>query len=628
MNDFDPLISITENALAQPHGFLPLSKIIQFIRTGFHRETVASVRKNFSRVLSETGDMTAAKKAISDEKKTLPGIMFGGKFTARGDKNLEAYSQLLCGDIDGLTAEEVGVIFDKVNSDPHVLSVSVSPSGYGVKFLARTSGQSKDHARSFAAMELYFASTHGITVDAACKNLERLCFAPDNATDINLNATAFDPLPIPPPNVPPVFAAPKSSRQQIATKLLGNINFTEECSGFCSCPGEKLHTSANGEKDCIVYLTGVPTVKCLHQSCAGIIAGVNYELRSQIGKSEFEPDVHRPSGNLRAEYLGDEAEQKESDDLPELVDATAFLATPITPPPELIEGFLHRGSKLVIGGGSKSFKTWTLLDMALSVASGQDWFGRKTEKGKVLFLNFEIQTFAWQKRIKTVCEAKCISLNPGDVTLWNLRGYGAGFRLLIPKIIKRCRDENFSLAILDPIYKLYGDADENSAGDVGELLNAIERLATETGAAVAFGAHFAKGNASMKEGVFARDPDAIIVLTRHEEDDAFAVESMLRNLPPVEPFAVRWNFPLMEVANDLDPAKLKNAVGRKKIHSDDDILSVLPADGLKTEEWKKLCLENGVSKATFFRLLEDLKTTGKIQKLQKNLFWVKTSPRA
>ena len=62
------------------------------------------------------------------------------------------------------------------------------------------------------------------------------------------------------------------------------------------------------------------------------------------------------------------------------------------------------------------------------------------------------------------------------------------------------------------------------------------------GAAVAFGAHFAKGNAAGKEhldrvsgsGVWARDPDAIITATRHEEDDAFAVEMTLRNFAPVE----------------------------------------------------------------------------------------------
>ena len=74
------------------------------------------------------------------------------------------------------------------------------------------------------------------------------------------------------------------------------------------------------------------------------------------------------------------------------------------------------------------------------------------------------------------------------------------FRQLIPRIIERCRRENFALIVLDPIYKLYGNTDENSAGNVAVLLNSLERLATETGAAIAFGAHFAKGNATGKGG--------------------------------------------------------------------------------------------------------------------------------
>ncbi len=50
-------------------------------------------------------------------------------------------------------------------------------------------------------------------------------------------------------------------------------------------------------------------------------------------------------------------------------------------------------------------------------------------------------------------------------------GHGADFRQLMPRIIQRCRTENFALIVLDPIYKLYGGIDENAAGDVAELLN-------------------------------------------------------------------------------------------------------------------------------------------------------------
>jgi AAA domain-containing protein len=299
------------------------------------------------------------------------------------------------------------------------------------------------------------------------------------------------------------------------------------------------------------------------------------EMRDAPGADSIRADI-------AAEYLGGEVEQP-ADSLPNLIDAADFLAMPIDPPDELVAGILHKGSKLAFGGSSKSFKTWTLLDLAISVATGADWLGRAAAQGKVLFVNFEIQPHAWQRRIAAVARAKGVEIKPGQIILWNLRGHAADFRQLIPRIIERARRENFALIILDPIYKLYGNTDENSAGNVALLLNSLETLATETSAAIAFGAHFAKGNAAGKEaidrisgsGVFARDPDSLLIFTKHEADDAFTVEPILRNFAPVPPFAVRWQFPLMHRADDLDPAKLKQVGGRKKEHDPKKLLAAI-----------------------------------------------------
>ena len=647
-----PIISITANAMAQPEASLPLDKILEMMRTGTHRPAVKAIRRTFARVLAETGDVLAAKKAIDGPKKGLPGLMFGGKFKARGDKNLEAYSHLLCGDVDNVPSDQMEMVFNAVAGDPHVISASISPSGAGVKFLCWSSGGADGHKRAFAAMEKYFAERHGIVVDASCKNWERLCFAPDNATEARYDAVQFDPLPE--EKKPVAFTAPPGeSRAAIASRLLGMIEWTEGGSGFCKCPGEHLHTGANGKKDCMVMLTGAPTIKCFHNSCAGIVAGVNHELRSQIGRAEFvpqrtfshpavaPPDAARddaPPPTIADEYFDREAADIEPsgiNDLPDFIDAAMFQATPIEAPAELIRGILHKGSKLAFGGSSKSFKTWCLLDLAISVSTGLPWMGRDTEQGKVLFVNFEIQPYAWQRRIEAITRARGIQLDPGRVILWNLRGHAAGFKMLMPRITARCQAENFSLIVLDPIYKLYGGADENAAGDVAELLNSLESLATKSGSAIAFGTHFAKGNASSKEaidrisgsGVFARDPDSLLIFTKHEEDDAFTVEPILRNFAPVEPFAVRWHFPLMEPADDLDPAKLKEAGGRKKEHLADDLLTGIPEAGFSHEEFRDFAFRKGMSQRTFDRLKSELKNDQKLHISKINEKWVKISRR-
>jgi len=315
--------------------------------------------------------------------------------------------------------------------------------------------------------------------------------------------------------------------------------------------------------------------------------------------------------------------------LPDLIDAAGFIAEQIQQPAEIVQGILHKGSKLAFGGSSKSFKTWSLLDLSISVATGADWLGHSTTQGKVLFVNFEIQPHSWQKRIAAVVQAKAVQLQPGMIQLWNLRGFAADFRQLIPRIIQRCRSENFALIVLDPIYKLYGGTDENAAGDVAALLNEIERLATLTGAAVAFGAHFAKGNASAKEaidrisgsGVFARDPDSLLIFTKHEADDAFTIEPILRNFAPVEPFAVRWQFPLMRLAGDLDPARLKQVGGRKPLYATSDLLELLPPEGLTNAEWLTKATEEGMSRPTFFRLRKALENDGKTRQSTISAKW-------
>jgi predicted transcriptional regulator len=132
------------------------------------------------------------------------------------------------------------------------------------------------------------------------------------------------------------------------------------------------------------------------------------------------------------------------------------------------------------------------------------------------------------------------------------------------------------------------------------LLNSIERVAVETAAAVAYGCHFAKGNSASKEaidrisgsGVFARDPDSLLVFTRHEEEGAFTVEPILRNFQPTDPFVVRWNYPVFEKADDLNPDDLKQVVGRKKAYDPFDLLLLISDNDelnpITVSEWSRL----------------------------------------
>src|SRR5262249_22578796 len=145
----------------------------------------------------------------------------------------------------------------------------------------------------------------------------------------------------------------------------------------------------------------------------------------------------------------------------------------------------------------------------------------------------------------------------GDsLALWNLRGRNADLTLLRPQLEEQLAKHQFGLIILDPAYKLLGDRDENANGEIAGLMNEFEALAQSSGAAVVVAHHFAKGDSTAKSavdrmsgaGAWARDPDSIVVLTPHEEENCFTVSSILRNLPQLPEFVVAWDYPLMRVA--------------------------------------------------------------------------------
>ncbi len=171
-------------------------------------------------------------------------------------------------------------------------------------------------------------------------------------------------------------------------------------------------------------------------------------------------------------------------------------------PDVIVDGMLHMGSKMVLGGGSKSFKTWCLMDLALSVSCGLEWWGMKTHKGRVLYMNFEIQEGFFIQRLDSIANAKGMSIEALDgLDLWNLRGHCADLSTLMNSLLEKITKDSYSLIVVDPIYKGLGSRDENKAGDINTLLNEIEKMAVQTGAAVVFGAHFSKGNQAAKESI-------------------------------------------------------------------------------------------------------------------------------
>lgn len=259
-----------------------------------------------------------------------------------------------------------------------------------------------------------------------------------------------------------------------------------------------------------------------------------------------------------------------TDNLPDPEILTDILANPLPLAPELIQGVLRVGHKMLIAGPSKAGKSFALIELAVAIAEGMNWLGRRCRQGKVLYVNLEIDKASCQNRFKAVYDA--LGMDHGthheNITVWSLRGYSTPLNDLVPKMIRRCKGQNYIAVIIDPIYKVI-TGDENNASDMGRFCNEFDKIANELESAVIYCHHHSKGFQGQKRaidrssgsGVFARDPDAVMDMTQldlteavNEVHTGWRIECTLREFKNIEPIDVWFEYPLHKVTDDLKEA--------------------------------------------------------------------------
>jgi AAA domain len=302
---------------------------------------------------------------------------------------------------------------------------------------------------------------------------------------------------------------------------------------------------------------------------------------------------------------------------PETADYLEFEKVLVTQPKPIIKNMLDCGSRILFGGGSKTFKTWLQCDLAVSIAAGAPWLGFETHQVRVLYVNLELKEYYMQRRLAEIRKARGISLGRSSLFVWNLRGITFSREQFVAELIDRCQHLEIGIVFIDPFYKLLNpQEDENSQTQMGAVLRCFDPL-NKKEITTAFGIHFSKGNQAAKEpedrisgaGTIARDADDIVTLTKHEEQLAFTMDFIIRDHPPIDSFVVKWDTPIM-VRTDLDPAKIKKPViGRRTLYDENDLLRVIATqdDELSSTQLETLAREQlGMVRSTFYQKLKIL----------------------
>ena len=226
-----------------------------------------------------------------------------------------------------------------------------------------------------------------------------------------------------------------------------------------------------------------------------------------------------------------ESKKDSAINLPDLKSITDY-PDEIVLDPELIQGILRRGHKLMISAASKAGKSFLMIELALCIASGQKFLGMfPCTKAKVLYINLEISEYSFMNRVEQVANEYGLSRNDysDNLKVLHLRGEAIPLKAmsgaLIAKMLEEYKNtrESFSAVIFDPIYKITA-GEENSAKDVGDFCNQLDKIAKRTGCSPIYSHHHSKGDQGFKKaqdrasgsGVFARDADALIDMVELE----------------------------------------------------------------------------------------------------------------
>lgn len=161
-----------------------------------------------------------------------------------------------------------------------------------------------------------------------------------------------------------------------------------------------------------------------------------------------------------------------------LLDRDALDSLPIPQP--LIRGVLDRDSETWIIGAPGGFKSFVALDWALHVGGGLSWRGKETVKGTVLYLAAEgasglpLRVQAWEQTYGR--RATGVLFLPEPVQIGNTGAWQA--------LVAAARRIDPVLIVLDTQARISVGVDENSATDVGRIIEAVSALRRATGACV------------------------------------------------------------------------------------------------------------------------------------------------
>jgi hypothetical protein len=213
-----------------------------------------------------------------------------------------------------------------------------------------------------------------------------------------------------------------------------------------------------------------------------------------------------------------EEEEETSEVLPWMSHDT-LVRMPIPRTRWLVDGLWTWGAQGLIAGEPKTSKSFLALALGLAVASGRPFLGKyrvgrgwgsEEQGGAVLMVDCETGQATTQERLRAlevamgivtasvgaISEGKVMIQFPEEVSLPIDFLHDYAFDLtdndMMDRLVEKCKETSPALLILDPLYLMLGQVDENHVSELRPVLRKLGMIQKEFGCAIAIVHHMKK----------------------------------------------------------------------------------------------------------------------------------------
>jgi len=257
----------------------------------------------------------------------------------------------------------------------------------------------------------------------------------------------------------------------------------------------------------------------------------------------------------------------------------------------LINHYLYRDTLAMLYGPSGSGKTFLAVTWAMHVATGHWWEGHIVEPTSVLYVIAE-GAAGIGKRAEAWTEHHKQTLEHSEPIYWHPAALNLAERPQAEALATVAVDRGVGLVVIDTLARCAVGAEENSAKDMGKLVDNCDLVRNRTGACVLLVHHSGKdpGNGARGSSVLRASMDSEISLDAH----TLSVTKAKNWEPPKA---------LNMTLRPTERSCVLVSCGDKETKNEalDTLKAIMLPEGVSTSVWLKSCEGEGMSSRTFYR---------------------------